>query len=172
MTPERKLSCEFYEFFQNLFSAELLWMAASKSLWNTWTLVLALFFLQENITLKNYLIIFKHVDKSSRKNIYLRKILDLDLKVFGQRIWITLNFTGFGWKYFEQRFTITILDTLLAIDLKILELRIWITIIIFTGFWFWKYLDYWFWFWLLFILLDLNLKILGLRIWIIIIRFC
>ena len=95
MTPERKLSCEFYEFFQDLFSAELLWTAASKSLWNTWTLVLALFFLQESITLKNYLIIFKHVDKSSRKNIYLRKILDLDLKVFGQRIWITLNFTGF-----------------------------------------------------------------------------
>ena len=33
---------------------------------------------KENITQKNYLIIFERVDKLSTKNMYLRKILDLD----------------------------------------------------------------------------------------------
>ena len=54
----------FYEFFQDHFSAKLLWTAASKSLWNTWILVFELFFFQkENIKLKNYLIMFESVDK-------------------------------------------------------------------------------------------------------------
>ena len=45
--------------------------------------------------LRNYLIIFERVDMLSRENIYLRKILDLNLKAFGLRTWITLRFTGF-----------------------------------------------------------------------------
>ena len=34
----------------------------------------------------------------SKKNKYLRKILDSDLKVFGLRISMTLHFTGFGFE--------------------------------------------------------------------------
>ena len=30
----------------------------------------------------------------------MRKILDMDLKVFGLQIWITLHFTGFGMEIF------------------------------------------------------------------------
>ena len=52
----------------------------------------SLFLFYENITQKNYLIIFEHVDKLSRKNIYLKKILDLGYK-FGL---CEPPFTGFG----------------------------------------------------------------------------
>ena len=98
-TPQRKLSCEFYKFFQYCFSVELLLTAASKSLWNMWTLAFVLFFFwKENITLKNYLIMFERVDKLSRKIYsYLRKILDLNLKVFG--LWILMHYIllDFDW---------------------------------------------------------------------------
>ena len=30
----------------------------------------------------------------------MRKILEMDLKVFGLQIWITLHFTGFGMEIF------------------------------------------------------------------------
>ena len=36
-TPQRKFSCEFYEFFQDCFLPELHWMAASKGLWKKGT---------------------------------------------------------------------------------------------------------------------------------------
>ena len=42
------------------------------------------------ITQENYLIIIEHVDKLSRRNIYLRKVLGLDLKIIGLQIWITI----------------------------------------------------------------------------------
>ena len=41
-----------------------------------------------NITQKNYLIIFERVDKLSTKNMYLRKILDLDYVIF---YWICIG---------------------------------------------------------------------------------
>ena len=39
----------------------------------------------------------------------MKKTLDLDLKVFGLRIWITLCFTGFGLEIFGQRFIIILI---------------------------------------------------------------
>ena len=108
------------------------------------------FLFSENITQKNYLIIFECVDKLSRKKIYLRKILDLyyefglcyilldlEWKSFGQRFVITLirYFTGV---VFENTWT-TNLDynyyILRDLDFKILRLQIWILVIIYlTGF--------------------------------------
>ena len=43
--------------------------------------------------MKNYFIVFEHVS-------CLRKILDLDLNVFGLKILIMLHFTGFGLEIF------------------------------------------------------------------------
>ena len=39
----------------------------------------------------------------------MRKILDLDLKVFGLRIWITLHLLDLYWKSFGQRFIIILI---------------------------------------------------------------
>ena len=88
---------------------------------------------------KNYLIIFEHVDKLSRKNIYLKKILDLGYK--------------FGLceppsHQIQSRFTITLITYFTSLDLKILQ--IWITIIIFYRIWTLKYFDYRFGFQFLF----------------------
>ena len=121
--------------------------------------------------LRNYLIIFECVDMLSRENIYLRKILDLNLKAFGLRTWITLHFTGFWLEIFWTaicNYTYQIYN-LLVLDLKKLGLRIWFTIITFYGIWTWNYLDCKFGFRMLF--MDLDLKILGLQIRITIIRF-
>ena len=109
------------------------------------------FLFLENITQKNYSIIFERVDKLSRKDIYLRKILDLDYefrlryilldldwKSYGQRFIITLirYFPGFG---FENNWT-TNLDynyfILRDLDFKYLDCCL--------SHWIWnsKYLDY------------------------------
>ena len=125
------------------------------------------------VTQKNYLIIIERVDKLSRKNIYLRKILklDLDLKIFGLRIWIMLHFTGFGLKIFGQRFIITLIRYFTGVGLE----NTWTTNLDYKYYILrdldLKHLDYGSGFWLLFISLDLDLKILGLGIWITIIRF-
>ena len=109
--------------------------------------------------LKNYLIIFEHVYKLSKKNEYLRKILDLDLKLFGLQIPIMLHFIYWIWIWtgnqdFGQQFIIILIRYFTGIGLKILGLQIWITIIVFYGIWALKYLDYRFGFRLLLILLD------------------
>ena len=118
------------------------------------------------ITQKNYLIIFERVDKLSKKNIYLRKILnlDLDFKIFGLWIWITLHFTGFGLEIFWTviyNYTYQILYwhwTWKNLDYKFgLQL-----LYIFYGIWTWKHSDYGFGFQLLFISLDLDVELLGL----------
>ena len=76
------------------------------------------------------------IDKLSRKNIYLRKILDLDYE-YELRYILLLDL---DLKSCGQRFII--IGVGLALDLKILGLQMWITIIIFYGILSLKNLDY------------------------------
>ena len=62
------------------------------------------FLFLENITQKNYSIIFERVDKLSRKDIYLRKILDLDYEFRLRYILLDLD-----WKSYGQRFITTLI---------------------------------------------------------------
>ena len=82
-------------------------------------------------------------DKLSKKNIYLRKILGLDLKVFGLQIWIMLHFTGFGLEIlWTGIYNCTFQILYWRWTWKYLDyLPIWITIIRFYWIWSWKYLD-------------------------------
>ena len=66
-------------------------------------MVFTLFLFYENITQKNYLIIFECVVKLSRKNIYLRKIFDLDYEFRLRYILLDLD-----WKTYGQRFITTL----------------------------------------------------------------
>ena len=55
----------------------------------------------------NYFNYVERVDKLSRENIFMKKILDLDMKVFGLQIWVTLYILlDLDWKPFGQRFII------------------------------------------------------------------
>ena len=62
------------------------------------------FLILENITQNNYLIIFERVDKLSKKNIYLRKILDLDYEFRLRYILLDLDCKSCG-----QRFITTLI---------------------------------------------------------------
>ena len=71
--------------------------------------MLAFLFFYENITQKNYSIVFECVEKLSKKNIYLSNILDLDLKIFGLRIWIALNLLDLDCKSLEEQLSVTLI---------------------------------------------------------------
>ena len=62
-------------------------------------------FTLENITQKNYLILSERVDKLPMKNVYLRKILGLDLEFELCYILLELD-----WKSFGQRFVIILVE--------------------------------------------------------------
>ena len=80
--------------------------------------MLALLFFYENITQKNYLIVFEHVDKLSKKNIYLSNILDLDLKIFGLRIWTALNLLDLDCKSLEEQLSVTLIRYFAGVGLE------------------------------------------------------
>ena len=141
---KRKLSGEFYEFFQDHFPAVLLWTAASKYV---------------SICVCTFLIFRTHHTEELFniwvcRSLVKEKYISEENIEFGLRIWITLQFTT-DWRSFGQRFIISIfryftgvgfentlttnLDyfyyILQELDFKILRLRIWILIVIYlTGF--------------------------------------
>ena len=130
----------FFNDWPDCFSPELLWMAASKSLWSKWTLMFVLFF-WENITLKIYLIIFECVDKLSRKNISEENIgfgladiwtTNSDCFTF---YWTYLDWKSFGHWFIIKEFVLQLLD-FTGFQLE----NTWITNLDFDC-----YMSYWIW---------------------------
>ena len=73
----------------------------------------------------------------------MKKILDLDMKVFGLQIWVTLYILlDLDWKPFGQRFIIILTTIFTNRDFEILGLQSLITITIFLRIWTLIYLDY------------------------------
>ena len=83
-------------------------------------------------------------NKLPMKSIYMRKILDLDLKEFGLQIWIMLHFTRFGLEIFRAAFIIILIRCFTGVGLE----NVWTTKVDYNNY----------------ILKDLEFKILGLRI--------